>query len=137
MNAIVYCADVIARYGTPQGPLVLIERLGSVKGLGLPGGKQESFETLSETARRELLEETGLTFSISEVLGTRAEYGRDPRGRFISTVFLGIARGTMVNETDKTHVLLLSEAEVVQRKNKFVFDHFSILTDYFKRTNPD
>lgn len=133
--SIVYCADVIARYGDSKGPLILVERLGSVPGLSLPGGKQEPGETLSETACRELFEETGLMLTITDVLETRAEPKRDPRGRFVSTVFLGTANGTVQNEDGKTRVCLLSEKEIVQREREFSFDHFSVLTNYLKRTH--
>jgi ADP-ribose pyrophosphatase YjhB (NUDIX family) len=135
MNPIVYCADVIARYGDSQGPLVLIRRLGSVKGLALPGGKQEQGEILSETACRELFEETGLTLTITDVLETRAEPKRDPRGNFVTTVFLGTAEGVMRDEDTKTRACLLSEEEVVQREREFSFDHFSVLINYLKHTH--
>lgn len=132
---IVYCADVIARYGDSKGPLILVERLGSVPGLSLPGGKQEPGETLSETACRELFEETGLTLTITDVLETRAEPERDPRGNFVTTVFLGTATGIIQNEDGKTRACLLSEEGVVQRKHEFSFDHFSVLANYLKHTH--
>ncbi len=132
-NGLVYCADVIARYGSSTGPFVLIERLGSVKGLALPGGKQEDGELLSETAKRELLEETGLIFTIEEVLGTYAEEDRDPRGHYASTVFIGSAQGAVRDESEKTRVLLLEEKEILKRRNEFVFDHFKILLNYFEK----
>lgn len=135
MNPIVYCADVIARYGGPGGPLVLVWRLGSVQGLSLPGGKQEPGETLSETACRELFEETGLTLTITDVLETRAEPERDPRGNFVTTVFFGTAEGVVRDEVNKTRVCLLSGNEVVLREREFSFDHFSVLANYLKRTH--
>lgn len=130
MPKIVYCADVIARLNEPSGPFVLVERLSSQKGIALPGGKQEPGETLSDTACREFFEETGLTLTITEVLTTEAEEGRDPRGRYVSTVFLGYAEGTVRDEPGKTRVLLLTQQEVFEREREFVFDHFKILSDY-------
>lgn len=132
MNAspIIYCADVIARLGSPSGPLVLVERLSSGKGLAFPGGKKEKGEHLSDTARRELLEETGLTLSIEGVLGTYAADGRDERGRYVSTVFLGIAHGTPRDEPGKTRVLLLTIEEALARAGDFAFDHGDLLADY-------
>jgi 8-oxo-dGTP diphosphatase len=133
-GAPIYCADIIARYGGPKGPIVLVERLGSIRGLALPGGKQEKDELLSETARREFREETGLALSIEGVLGTYAEGTRDPRGHYVSTVFVGKAIGVQRDESEKTRVLLLEKGEVLERRNEFVLDHFLILTNYFEGT---
>jgi ADP-ribose pyrophosphatase YjhB (NUDIX family) len=130
---IVYCADVIARLGNAHGPLVIIQRLGSQKGLSFPGGKQEPGEQLSDTARREFFEETGLILSIHEVLMTRAERARDPRGDYVSTVFTGIAQGVPRNEPGKTRVLLLQNHEALARQHEFVFDHSSLLMDYLEK----
>lgn len=127
---IIYCADVIARLGGPSGPLVLVERLGSAKGIALPGGKQDSGELLSDTARRELSEETGLSLSIEGVLATSAKPGRDRRGDYVSTVFVGTAHGTPQNEPGKTRVLLLTQEDALARRNEFVFDHFDLLSRY-------
>lgn len=129
-----YCADVIARYGDATGPLILIERLGSQKGLAFPGGKQDPGETLSQTAVREFREETGLELVASGILNTRAESGRDPRGDYVSTVFVGIATGVVREEARKTRVLFLTETEAVERKAQFAFDHFAMLSDYLGLT---
>jgi 8-oxo-dGTP diphosphatase len=126
----IICADAIARYGSK---IVIVERLSSVPGLALPGGKQDPDETLSKTAIREFTEETGLSLSLLEVLGTYAEEGRDPRGNFISTVFTGIAAGIPKDETRKTCVIFLDKEEILAEKERFVFDHFQVLSDYFKR----
>jgi len=124
---IIYCADVIARYGDR---IVIVERLGSVKGLALPGGKQDPGETLTQTAKREFQEEIGLELNIQEVLGTRAEDGRDPRGNYVSTIFLGTAYGKPRSEQGKTKVILFDPKLLSWNKHLFVFDHASILEEY-------
>jgi ADP-ribose pyrophosphatase YjhB (NUDIX family) len=123
----IVCADAIARYGSG---IVVIERLSSLPGLALPGGKQDPGETLSETIVREVWEETGLRFVIEGVLGTYADPKRDPRGRYVSTVFSGIACGTVRDEGGKTRVLILTEQEIRDRKDRFVLDHFRMLEEY-------
>lgn len=125
----IICADVIARLGSK---FVIAERLGSVQGLALPGGKQDPGETLSETIEREMWEEVGLSLSITGVLGTYAEEGRDPRGDYVSTVFMGVAYGSPREEVGKTKIILMEKVEIFEAKELFVFDHFQILEQYFR-----
>ena len=56
----------------------------------LPGGFIDIQETLEETARRELEEETGLKISQLTQVHTFSTLGRDPRDRVISTCFATI-----------------------------------------------
>jgi 8-oxo-dGTP diphosphatase len=58
----------------------------------LPGGFVEMDETLEESARRELEEETGLRPAALEQLHTFGDPGRDPRGRVVTVVFLAMVR---------------------------------------------
>jgi 8-oxo-dGTP diphosphatase len=59
----------------------------------LPGGLLEASETLEEAAERELREETGVTDTWIEQLGTFSEIDRDPRGRVISCCYLALVDG--------------------------------------------
>lgn len=124
---IVYCVDVIARH---RGKIVLLERLSSIPGLALPGGKVEEGEIFSDAARREFKEETGLRLEVEETLGVRAEPGRDPRGHYVTTIFSGIAYGTIRNEDRKTRVLLVDPSEVMNWRENFILDHADILESY-------
>lgn len=54
----------------------------------IPGGFVDMDETLEESARRELREETGVHVGRLEQLATFGAPNRDPRGRTISVVFL-------------------------------------------------
>ena len=58
----------------------------------VPGGFIELDEELEDAVARELAEETGLTGISLEQMRTFGTVGRDPRGRQITVVFMGIAR---------------------------------------------
>lgn len=61
------------------------------KGLwALPGGFLEMDEELEDGAARELYEETGLAGMKLRQFRTFGQIGRDPRGRLIGTVYIGI-----------------------------------------------
>ncbi len=57
----------------------------------LPGGFVDMDEELEDAIVRELTEETGLTSVRLEQMRTFGTVGRDPRGRMITIVFMGIA----------------------------------------------
>jgi 8-oxo-dGTP diphosphatase len=58
----------------------------------IPGGFIEMEEELEDAAARELAEETGLTGVPLEQMRTYGTAGRDPRGRLITVVFMGIVQ---------------------------------------------
>jgi 8-oxo-dGTP diphosphatase len=57
----------------------------------LPGGFVNIDEELDDAAARELAEETALVDVPLEQIHTAGKVGRDPRGRVITVVFMGIA----------------------------------------------
>jgi len=57
----------------------------------LPGGFVEIDEELEDAVARELTEETGLRNIRVEQMHTFGTVGRDPRGRQITTAFMGVA----------------------------------------------
>lgn len=56
----------------------------------LPGGFLRPGETAYETAKRELLEETGVENPFLHLAGVYSEAGRDPRGWIISNSFISL-----------------------------------------------
>jgi 8-oxo-dGTP diphosphatase len=59
----------------------------------IPGGFLELDEELETAAARELEEETGLAGIPLEQIHTFGTVGRDPRGRLITVVYMGIVEG--------------------------------------------
>ncbi len=124
----IYCADLIGKYADRY---VLVWRIKEGC-YAIPGGKQDAGETLSECAVREFKEETGLDAYIKETFGTYAEDGRDPRGRYVSTVFTGHAIGRPQGERGKTQVHLKLRREIEALYPQFWSDHATIFADYFR-----
>lgn len=74
--------------------LLLIERgVDPYKGYwALPGGFMRMDETIEECARRELMEETGVTDVYLEQCHTFSATTRDPRGRVVTVAFIALIR---------------------------------------------
>ncbi len=78
---------------------VLLVRRSNHPSIGywaLPGGFIELREHLEDTARRELLEETGVEGLVMEQLGTYGDYDRDPRARVITTAYMALVQREQV-----------------------------------------
>ncbi|AXX33488.1 NUDIX hydrolase [Actinosynnema pretiosum subsp. pretiosum] len=97
----------------------------------LPGGYVRGRETLEETARRELAEETGLTGVLLEQVGVHSDPDRDPSGRVITCAFLAIVpRPPLpVAGSDASAVGWVPVDEV----GELAFDHAVLLRDAVER----
>jgi len=84
---------LVFTFSKGKAKVLLINRAGEpFKGKwALPGGFIEIDEELEDAVVRELAEETGLTGIKLEQMHTFGKCGRDPRGRQITVVFMGIA----------------------------------------------
>ena len=97
----------------------------------LPGGFIEMDEELEDAAARELKEEAGISGIRLEQLRTYGTVGRDPRGRQISVVFWGMAKGKKKIKAgdDAANVKWFS---VKNLPKKMGFDHRRIIGDTIK-----
>lgn len=75
---------------TPQVLLVQREKDPYKGSWALPGGHVEEGESTKQAAERELKEETGLEFGNLRFLHLADEPNRDPRGRYVSSIYLGL-----------------------------------------------
>ena len=82
--------DIAVFSARPEGLYILLVQRGREPfkdSWALPGGFVDMDESLEQTARRELVEETGLEISKIEQLGAYGDSQRDPRGRVISVAY--------------------------------------------------
>lgn len=83
-------------FGLDEGDLkvLLVQRdLEPFRGKwALPGGFVREIETLDEAARRELVEETGLSGVFLEQLYTFGALARDPRERVVSVAYFALVK---------------------------------------------
>jgi len=86
--------DAVVFSRTAAGTEVLLINRGNEPYKGrwaLPGGFLELDEELEDGAARELAEETGVAGVKLQQIRAFGKCGRDPRGRMISIVFMGVA----------------------------------------------
>lgn len=90
-------ALIFAHPGTPDSSLedlsILLVKRSNHPCIGtwaLPGGFVNLRENLSDTARRELEEETKVTGLVMEQIATYGNYDRDPRSRVITTAYMAL-----------------------------------------------
>jgi 8-oxo-dGTP diphosphatase len=94
----------------------------------LPGGFLDMDETLETAVERELEEETGLKGIDFKQLKTYSTIDRDPRGRTISTVFIGF---TSKDNTELKGADDAAEARWfdINELPSLAFDHQTIIED--------
>jgi 8-oxo-dGTP diphosphatase len=99
------------------------------KGLwALPGGFIEIDEELDNAITRELAEETGLREVKLEQIHTFGTVGRDPRGRQISVVYMGIITGKQKRVRGGDDASKAQWFELEKVPEKLAFDHKEIIS---------
>jgi 8-oxo-dGTP diphosphatase len=104
--------------------------------LALPGGHVDDGETFVDAARRELIEETGLTAPAElDQVDVYGDPGRDPRGRYVTVSFIGYLPGMPPPTAgdDAVAARWCPVEEILDRPNVLAFDHRRIVTDAVER----
>lgn len=99
--------------------------------LALPGGRVEPGETVEEAAIREIKEETGVKVELKDLLGVYSDPERDPRGRFITVVFIAKSYNVTTWPGEEVAAAQWFDTDSI-KKEYMAFDHFKILQDYIK-----
>lgn len=114
-----------------DGRMVLILRRDD--GLwGLPGGLIDWDEDIAASAKREMLEETGLTLThIDRLVGVYSQPNRDPRFHAICVTVVAQVEGTF-QTGDPDEVLEIKAFRVEELPHsRLAHDHARQLEDYF------
>ncbi len=109
--------------------IVLIERGHEPSGWAIPGGFVDYGESLESAAIREAKEETGLDVTLLRQFHAYSDPSRDTRQHNVSIVFIAKAEGKPEAGDDAKNVAIFAKETLPH----LVFDHASILNDYFER----
>ncbi len=120
--------DTIIRL--PGDRVVLIERANEPFGWAFPGGFVDYGECLEDAARREALEETGLTVRLDVLLGVYSSPSRDPRQHTMSATYIASADDEPVAGDDAADAIAVPFAELLKRE--FAFDHGEMARDFIR-----
>jgi len=93
----------------------------------LPGGFVNMDEELEDAVVRELAEETGLTGVRLEQMRTFGTLGRDPRGRMITIVFMGIARENQTTVKAGDDAAEAKWFDIEELPEDLAFDHDEVI----------
>lgn len=113
---VVRCQERLTHWGQPLSVL-MVKRSNhpSIGYWATPGGFAEMRENLTDSAARELEEETGVKNLPLQQLTTWGNYDRDPRWRVITTSFVALAEGDIpVKAGDDAADALWMDAELIR-----------------------
>ena len=94
-DAVIFCSRQPLTKELHGIKLLLVRRSNhpSIGYWALPGGFVDMEENLEDSARRELLEETGIGDLPMEQIAAYGNYDRDPRTRVITTAYMALVNG--------------------------------------------
>ncbi|MDP2924321.1 MAG: NUDIX domain-containing protein [Candidatus Omnitrophota bacterium] len=107
--------------------IVLIERSNPPLGWALPGGFVDYGESVEDAVRREIKEETNLSFVNFRQFRVCSMPKRDPRFHTVSVVFIGKGQGKLKSASDAKAAKVFKLDDL---PSKIAFDHRAIIKDY-------
>jgi len=120
--------------GSRARVLLIMRKNGPFKGnWALPGGFVDIDEELKTAAARELAEETGLRAIELEQMHTFGAVGRDPRGRQITVVYMGIAAGGQRRIRAGDDAAKARWFEIDKLPQELAFDHDQVIALAIRR----
>ncbi len=99
----------------------------------LPGGFVDMDEELEDAVVRELAEETGLTGVKLEQMHTFGTIGRDPRGRMITIVFMGVVIEEQTEIKAGDDAAKAQWFDIEKLPQNMAFDHNEVLKFAIKK----
>jgi 8-oxo-dGTP diphosphatase len=127
--------DLVIFSSRPEGVNILLIQRGREPfkdDWALPGGFIDMDESLEQSARRELVEETGLEIDQVEQLGAYGDPKRDPRGRVISIAYWTLLPPGATQQVKASDDASRAEWFPVSDLPNLAFDHASIIRDAIK-----
>jgi len=94
----------------------------------VPGGFVNMDEELEDAVVRELTEETGVTGVRLEQMRTFGTVGRDPRGRQITIVFMGIAKEEQMKIQAGDDAAEAKWFDIEELPEDMAFDHNEVIS---------
>lgn len=110
--------------------VLLIDRADGY-GLCLPGGIMHWGESTHDAVKREVLEETGLTIEVSDLIGVYSGRLRDERASTVCSVYRGKITNGVPTGKDEGKPLWIRTEEIAF--HRLAFDTFEIIADYLNQ----
>lgn len=116
-----------------NGMILVQERVKSWEGIAFPGGKIEVGESIVDSVKREVFEETGLKVKNLKICGVKDWYDFKEETRYMIFLFeTNSYQGNLLSETSEGKVYWISQNEL---KNKKVASDFDKLLEVFECEN--
>ena len=115
----------------PNNDKVLVqERIKSWQGIAFPGGKIEEGESIVESTKREVFEETGLIINKMKICGIKDWYDYDEKVRYLIFLFVtNDYKGILKEQTDEGRVYWISQEELKKEDMANDFDKLLAVFD--------
>lgn len=116
-----------------KGEVLVQNRVKKWKGLAFPGGHLEFRESIVDSVKREILEETGYIISNLKICGVKQAFFEDG-SRYIVYLYKTNAFDGELHSTDEGENFWISIEDLKARKNEFA-NNFEYMLEVFLNDN--